>query len=54
MINFLIGWSGFSIHSQALSFISKTDIDNKLYIISKFLHGILSSIFMLNIIYNKV
>ncbi len=47
MINFLIGWSGFSIHSQALSFINNTDIDNKLYIIAKFLHGILSSIFSL-------
>lgn len=45
IINFVIGWSGFSIHSQALSFINKTDINSKLYILSKFLHGILSVIF---------
>lgn len=45
IINFLIGWGGFSIHSQALSFISKTDINAKMYIFSKFLHGILSSLY---------
>ena len=51
IINFLIGWGGLSIHSQALSFISKTDINTKIYIFSKFLHGILSSLYTL-IIYN--
>jgi len=51
IINFLIGWSGFSIHSQALSFISKTDINTKIYIFSKLLHGIFSSIYTL-IIYS--
>jgi hypothetical protein len=45
LINFIIGWSGISVHSQSLSFINKTDINSKLYIFSKFLHGILSSIF---------
>lgn len=45
IINFLIGWSGFSIHSQALSFISKTDINNKIYFFSKFIHGIFSSLY---------
>ncbi|WMM26737.1 sporulation integral membrane protein YlbJ [Tissierella sp. MB52-C2] len=45
LINFIIGWSGISVHSQSLSFINKTDINGKLYIFSKFLHGILSSIF---------
>lgn len=45
IINFIIGWSGFSVHSQALSFISNTDINTKLYILSKFFHGVLSSIF---------
>lgn len=45
LINFLIGWSGFSIHSQALSFISKTDMSSKLYIFSKLLHGIFSSFY---------
>lgn len=43
IINFLIGWSGLSVHSQALSFINNTDIDGKIYIVSKFLHGILSA-----------
>ncbi|GFN36372.1 sporulation integral membrane protein YlbJ [Tepidimicrobium xylanilyticum] len=45
LINFLIGWSGFSIHSQVLSFINNTDIDSKIYIFSKLLHGLLSSIY---------
>lgn len=45
IVNFLIGWSGFSIHSQALSFISQTDIDSKLYIFSKLLHGIFASLY---------
>lgn len=45
IINFLIGWSGLSVHSQALSFINNTDINSRLYIISKFFHGILSTIF---------
>lgn len=43
-INFIIGWSGISIHSQALSFINNTDLNGKLYIIAKFFHGIISSI----------
>lgn len=45
IINFLIGWSGLSIHSQALNFINGTDIDSKIYIFAKFLHGIFSSIY---------
>ena len=44
-INFVIGWSGISVHSQALSFINTTDLNGKLYIISKFFHGLLSSVF---------
>ncbi len=47
IINFLIGWSGFSIHSQALSFISNTDINSTLYIFSKFLHGVFACIYSL-------
>lgn len=43
-INFLIGWSGLSIHSQAFSFINNTDINGKRYIISKFFHGVFSTI----------
>ncbi len=44
LINFIIGWGGLSVHSQALSFINNTDINNKLYILSKLLHGIFSAI----------
>lgn len=45
LINFVIAWGGLSVLSQSLSFISQTDINSKLYIFSKFLHGILSSIY---------
>lgn len=45
LINFIIGWSGFSIHSQVISFLNKTDLNSGLYIVSKFIHGILSSLF---------
>lgn len=45
ILNFLIGWGGFSIHSQALSFISNTDINSKIYLISKFFHGALASFY---------
>lgn len=45
IINFLIGWGGLSVHSQGFSFINNTDINGKIYIISKFFHGILSTIF---------
>lgn len=43
--SFLIGFSGLSILAQCCSFLAKTDINTKLYIFSKFLHGCLSSIF---------
>src|SRR5690606_22093867 len=45
IINFLIGWGGLSILSQAISFISQTDISSLLFLFSKFLHGIFSCIF---------
>lgn len=45
IINFFIGWSGFSIHSQALSFLSETDLNSRLYIFSKLLHGIFASLY---------
>ncbi|SHI04605.1 sporulation integral membrane protein YlbJ [Sporanaerobacter acetigenes] len=43
IINFLISWSGFSIHSQAMSFINSTDLNSKLYMFSKLLHGLFSA-----------
>lgn len=38
---FAVGFSGFSVHLQALSFISNTDISPKRYFIMKFIQGIL-------------
>ena len=45
IINFLIGWGGFSINSQAISFLSQTDLSIGIYMISKVLHGVLSIIY---------
>lgn len=45
IINFLIGWGGFSINSQAISFISQTDLNIAIYTISKLFHGILSTLY---------
>ena len=45
LVTFLIGWSGFSIHSQTVSFFSKTDIKSNIYILGKLFHGIISSLF---------
>lgn len=44
-VSFLIGWSGLSIHSQAVSMLDNTDISPKLYILSKFFHALISSIY---------
>jgi sporulation integral membrane protein YlbJ len=38
----IIGWSGFSIHAQAISFISRTDLSPAVYMLTKLGHGILS------------
>ncbi|SHH09393.1 sporulation integral membrane protein YlbJ [Tepidibacter thalassicus] len=45
LCTFVISFSGISILAQCSSFLSKTDINIYLYIFSKFLHGILSSIY---------
>ncbi|WIV10818.1 sporulation integral membrane protein YlbJ [Proteiniborus sp. MB09-C3] len=44
-VSFLIGWSGLSIHSQAISMLNNTDISPKLYILSKVFHAMFSSIY---------
>lgn len=41
---FVISWSGFSIHCQVMGFLSKSDISIGLYIMTKILHGVISSI----------
>lgn len=43
--SFLIGFSGLSILAQCCSFLAKTDINTKLYILGKILHGCLASMF---------
>ena len=45
LCSFLIGFSGMSILAQCCNFLAKTDVNTTLYIISKFLHGLLASIF---------
>lgn len=43
----IISWSGFSIHAQAASMIGKTDLSIGIYLFSKLIHSVLSSIFVL-------
>ena len=42
-VSFIIAWGGLSIHAQAISFISKTDLKIFPYLVAKILHGIFSS-----------
>jgi len=41
-ISFLIGWSGFSIHSQTAGLLGKTSVSLPIYLITKLAHGIIS------------
>ncbi|WP_129597274.1 sporulation integral membrane protein YlbJ [Anaerophilus nitritogenes] len=43
----LISFSGFSIHAQASSLISKTDLSISIYIFSKIVHSIFSGVFVI-------
>ncbi len=45
LIAFLLGWGGLSVHAQALSFISDTDLCTKNYFCGKLMHGALSALF---------
>lgn len=54
VLSFLIGWGGFSIHSQAISFLAKTELSMGIYLVSKLFHGIFSSIIayvLMNFVY---
>ncbi len=44
LTSFAVGFSGFSVHLQALSFISDTDLSIKRYFLMKFIQGIISVI----------
>lgn len=46
-VGFILGWAGFSVHSQVLGIIGHTDISIKPYLIGKFFQGILSSLYIL-------
>ncbi len=41
----IIGWAGFSVHTQVMSIVSSSDIRVKPYIIGKAIQGIISSIY---------
>ncbi|MEG1311073.1 MAG: sporulation integral membrane protein YlbJ [Romboutsia sp.] len=45
LASFLIGFSGLSILAQCCNFLATTDISTNIYILNKFLHGILAAIF---------
>lgn len=45
MLNCVIAWGGFSIHSQALAFISTTDISTTIYLVSKAIHSCLTGLY---------
>ncbi len=45
LCSFLIGFSGLSILAQCCNFLAKTDINTNIYIFSKFLHGVIASMF---------
>jgi len=47
----ILGWSGLSIHAQALSMLATTDIRFYPFVIARFFHGILSAVIAL-LIYN--
>ena len=47
----ILGWSGLSIHAQALSMLATTDIRFYPFVIARFLHGIISAAIAL-MIYN--
>lgn len=54
MTAFAIGFSGFSVHLQSLSFISKTNIGVRRYFLMKFIQGVLSFIITLLLFYSVI
>ncbi len=45
--SFAIGWSGLSIHAQSASLLSGTGVKISIYVLGKFLHGLLAAIISL-------
>ena len=46
MAAFMLGWAGLSVHCQVLSFVADSGLSVRTYIFGKFLHGILSAVFI--------
>lgn len=40
---FMLGWAGLSVHCQVLSFIGRSGLSTKTYILGKLLHGVISA-----------
>ena len=51
LASFLIGFGGFSVHAQALSFISETSLSAKTYFGGKLLHAVFSAIISFLIVF---
>jgi hypothetical protein len=44
-VSLVIGWAGFSVHTQVMSIVSTTDIRVKPYLVGKALQGIISCLY---------
>jgi len=44
-LSLVIGWAGFSVHFQVLSFVSATDLSPRPYFIGKLLHSVLAALY---------
>lgn len=53
LLNFIIAWGGLSIHSQALAFLSNTDLGGRKYLLAKFLHGLLAFLYSILLYFLK-
>lgn len=46
-VSFLLGWAGVSVHFQVISFISRTDVDFRPYLLGKLIQGITACLYTL-------
>lgn len=44
-VSFILGWSGLSVHAQVASVISNTNIRMRIFVISRFVQGVLAAIY---------
>lgn len=50
MAAFMLGWAGVSVHCQVLSFLGGSGLSTRTYFMGKFLHGILSAVFITGLV----